>query len=138
MSEGVHVGLRPRRLPRLIRVSSVPGHSSGFGRSSKPRRRSPAVTGRRCPRDRSAASRSRKPAGTAGITGERVANRAPNPEDARMRLCLFEDRGARDLEPLTQTRPAFDLICGPSTLAEQLIAHFPGAEVGLIVRPELA
>src|SRR5439155_17648156 len=55
-----------------------------------------------------------------------------------MRLCLFEDRGARDLEPLTQTRPAFDLLCGPSTLAEQLIANFPGAEVGLIVRPELS
>src|SRR5436309_774924 len=55
-----------------------------------------------------------------------------------MRVCLFEDRGARDLEPLTQTRPAFDLICGSSTLAEQLIGAFPGAEVGLIVRPELA
>jgi UDP-N-acetylglucosamine diphosphorylase/glucosamine-1-phosphate N-acetyltransferase len=55
-----------------------------------------------------------------------------------MRVCLFEDRGARDLEPLTQTRPAFDLICGASTLAEQLTAAFPEAELGLIVRPELA
>jgi UDP-N-acetylglucosamine diphosphorylase/glucosamine-1-phosphate N-acetyltransferase len=55
-----------------------------------------------------------------------------------MRLCLFEDRGARDLEPLTQTRPAFDLICGSSTLAEQLTAHLPAAELGLLVRPELA
>src|SRR5262245_22021076 len=55
-----------------------------------------------------------------------------------MRLCLFEDRVARDLEPLTQTRPAFDLICGASSLAEQLISAFPEAELGLIVRPELA
>jgi UDP-N-acetylglucosamine diphosphorylase/glucosamine-1-phosphate N-acetyltransferase len=55
-----------------------------------------------------------------------------------MRLCLFEDRGTRDLEPLTQTRPAFDLTCGASSLAEQLIGAFPGAELGLIVRPELA
>src|SRR5262245_43401342 len=55
-----------------------------------------------------------------------------------MRLCLFEDRGARDLEPLTQTRPAFDLLCGSSSLTDKLIRTLPGAELGLLVRPELA
>jgi UDP-N-acetylglucosamine diphosphorylase/glucosamine-1-phosphate N-acetyltransferase len=55
-----------------------------------------------------------------------------------MRVCLFEDRGTADLEPLSQTRPVFDLLCGPLSLAEQQIRAFPGADVGLLVRPELA
>jgi UDP-N-acetylglucosamine diphosphorylase/glucosamine-1-phosphate N-acetyltransferase len=55
-----------------------------------------------------------------------------------MRVCLFEDRGVLDLEPLTLTRPAFDLLCGLSPLADKQRRHFPPAEVGLLVRPELA
>jgi UDP-N-acetylglucosamine diphosphorylase/glucosamine-1-phosphate N-acetyltransferase len=55
-----------------------------------------------------------------------------------MRVCLFEDRGAVDLEPLSLTRPVFDLLCGPAPLADQQVRAFPGAEVGLVVRPELA
>src|SRR5262245_31450532 len=55
-----------------------------------------------------------------------------------MRVCLFEDRGAAGLEPLSLTRPVFDLVCGSATLADQQIRAFPGAEVGLLVRPELA
>jgi UDP-N-acetylglucosamine diphosphorylase/glucosamine-1-phosphate N-acetyltransferase len=55
-----------------------------------------------------------------------------------MRICLFEDRGAADLEPLSQTRPVFDLLCGTAPLADQQARAFPGAEVGLLVRPGLA
>src|SRR5262245_15037926 len=55
-----------------------------------------------------------------------------------MRVCLYEDRGAADLEPLSLTRPVFDLLCGPTPLAAQQARAFPGAEVGLLVRPELA
>src|SRR5437762_2398899 len=70
-----------------------------------------------------------------------VAARAPDDghrKDARMRVCLFEDRGAADLEPLSLTRPVFDLLCGTSPLADQQLRAFPGAEIGLLVRPELA
>ena len=33
-----------------------------------------------------------------------------------MRVCVFEDEGVANLEPLTLTRPAFDLRCGAATL----------------------
>ena len=36
-----------------------------------------------------------------------------------MRICVFEDAGVRNLEPLTLTRPAFDLRCGAGTLLER-------------------
>jgi UDP-N-acetylglucosamine diphosphorylase/glucosamine-1-phosphate N-acetyltransferase len=55
-----------------------------------------------------------------------------------MRVCLYEDRGAAGLEPLSLTRPVFDLLCGSAPLADQQARAFPGAEVGLLVRPELA
>src|SRR5262245_29116078 len=55
-----------------------------------------------------------------------------------MRICLYEDRGAPGLEPLSLTRPVFDLLCGTMLLADQQARAFPGAEVGLLVRPELA
>src|SRR5687767_2293694 len=38
-------------------------------------------------------------------------------QEAAMRVCLFEDR-VETLEPLTLTRPAFDLRCGLRTLGE--------------------
>jgi UDP-N-acetylglucosamine diphosphorylase/glucosamine-1-phosphate N-acetyltransferase len=55
-----------------------------------------------------------------------------------MRLCLVEDRAVGDLEPLTLTRPAFDLLCGLSPLAVKQRAFFSGLPVGVLVRPELA
>lgn len=59
-----------------------------------------------------------------------------------MRLCLVEDNGAARLEPLTLTRPAFDLLLGGRTLGEKLADAFrigPGpARRGAIVRPYLA
>src|SRR5205807_1760711 len=36
-------------------------------------------------------------------------------KDVAMRVCLFEDR-AEDLDPLTLTRPTFQLLCGRSSL----------------------
>jgi UDP-N-acetylglucosamine diphosphorylase/glucosamine-1-phosphate N-acetyltransferase len=55
-----------------------------------------------------------------------------------MRVCLFEDRGALDLEPLTLTRPVFELLCGLTSLGDKQRRHFSPAEVGFLVRPELA
>ena len=42
-----------------------------------------------------------------------------------MRVCLYEDRHALDLEPLTLTRPAFDLLCGCVSLGEKQFRAFP-------------
>jgi UDP-N-acetylglucosamine diphosphorylase/glucosamine-1-phosphate N-acetyltransferase len=53
-----------------------------------------------------------------------------------MQLCLFEDR-AENFDPLTLTRPVFDLYCGMTTLADKLCRSFAGP-VGMIVRPSLA
>src|SRR6266540_1078259 len=60
-----------------------------------------------------------------------------------MRLCVFEDFAVRDLEPLTFTRPAFDLRCGATSLLERQVCARPAAAgappqpVGALVRQEL-
>jgi UDP-N-acetylglucosamine diphosphorylase/glucosamine-1-phosphate N-acetyltransferase len=54
-----------------------------------------------------------------------------------MRVCLFEDRGVANLEPLTCTRPAFDLLCGPTSLGAKQCRHFAPCTVGFLVRPLL-
>src|SRR5262249_34068785 len=53
-------------------------------------------------------------------------------------LCFFEDRGVASLEPLTLTRPAFDLLCGQTSLAAKQLWHFAAAAAGALVRPHLA
>jgi len=53
-----------------------------------------------------------------------------------MRLCIFEDR-AELLEPLTLTRPVFDLRCGMTTLAEKLLRAFAAKEWGVLIREPL-
>jgi UDP-N-acetylglucosamine diphosphorylase/glucosamine-1-phosphate N-acetyltransferase len=55
-----------------------------------------------------------------------------------MRVCFFEDRGVVDFEPLTLTRPAFELLCGQTTLGTKQCRYFAPCEVGAIVRPQLA
>ena len=55
-----------------------------------------------------------------------------------MRVCLFEDRGALDLEPLSLTRPVFELLCGLSSLAAKQSRFFPPGPRGVLVRPLLA
>src|SRR5207247_8548335 len=61
-----------------------------------------------------------------------------NPEDARMRICLFEDHGVIDLEPLALTRPVFDLLCGLSSLSAKQARYFAPCSVAVMVRPFLA
>ena len=55
-----------------------------------------------------------------------------------MRLCVFEDAAIKLLEPLTLTRPAFDVLCGASSLLEKQIRAADATEVAALVRPELA
>jgi UDP-N-acetylglucosamine diphosphorylase/glucosamine-1-phosphate N-acetyltransferase len=55
-----------------------------------------------------------------------------------MRVCLFEDRGALDLEPLSLTRPVFELLCGLTSLAAKQSRFFPPGPRGVLVRACLA
>jgi UDP-N-acetylglucosamine diphosphorylase/glucosamine-1-phosphate N-acetyltransferase len=55
-----------------------------------------------------------------------------------MRVCLFEDHGAADLEPLALTRPVFDLLCGAGPLAGKQTQYFSPCAAGALVRPSLA
>ncbi len=59
-----------------------------------------------------------------------------------MRLCLLEDSRVADLEPLTLTRPAYELLLGASSLGAK-IARAAGigsgpARRGAVIRPWLA
>src|SRR5262249_46422371 len=58
-----------------------------------------------------------------------------------MRLCLVEDSAVAGLEPLTLTRPVFDLLLGSTTLGTK-IAHALGVgpgplRRGVVIRPYL-
>jgi UDP-N-acetylglucosamine diphosphorylase / glucose-1-phosphate thymidylyltransferase / UDP-N-acetylgalactosamine diphosphorylase / glucosamine-1-phosphate N-acetyltransferase / galactosamine-1-phosphate N-acetyltransferase len=55
-----------------------------------------------------------------------------------MRVCLVEDRGVLDFEPLSLTRPVFELLCGMSSLAAKQSRYFPPGPRGVFVRPFLA
>jgi UDP-N-acetylglucosamine diphosphorylase/glucosamine-1-phosphate N-acetyltransferase len=55
-----------------------------------------------------------------------------------MRICLFEDRRAADLYPLTLTRPASDLLCGLTTLGQKQSRYFGAEAAGHLCRPALA
>ncbi len=59
-----------------------------------------------------------------------------------MRLCLVEDNAVSALEPLTLTRPVFDLLLGSSSLGHKIARAFgagPGpARRGVVIRPYLA
>jgi UDP-N-acetylglucosamine diphosphorylase/glucosamine-1-phosphate N-acetyltransferase len=54
-----------------------------------------------------------------------------------MRVCLFEDRHVENLEPLTLTRPAFELLSGQFTLAARQWRYFAPCSTGALVRPHL-
>ena len=58
-----------------------------------------------------------------------------------MRLCLAEDEAVSGLDPLTLTRPVFDLLLGGGTLGSKIAAAFgigPGPlRRGVVVRPYL-
>lgn len=53
-----------------------------------------------------------------------------------MLICLFED-DVSTLEPLTLTRPAFDLRCGRTTLREKQLRHFGARLMCTWLRPHL-
>src|SRR5512142_2465388 len=59
-----------------------------------------------------------------------------------MRLCLVEDQAVSDLEPLTLTRPVFDLLLGSDTIGSKIARAFrigPGpTRRGALIRPHLA
>ena len=59
-----------------------------------------------------------------------------------MRLCLVEDNAVARLEPLTLTRPAFDLVLGAGTLGSKIARGFEigagPARRGVVIRPYLA
>jgi UDP-N-acetylglucosamine diphosphorylase/glucosamine-1-phosphate N-acetyltransferase len=54
-----------------------------------------------------------------------------------MHICVFEDAGVHALEPLTLTRPAFDLWCGSFSLLQRHCCAFAANEVSALVRPSL-
>jgi len=53
-------------------------------------------------------------------------------------VCLFEDAAAAGLEPLALTRPAFDLLCGLTSLGDKQLRTFAAKTGGAVVRPHLA
>ena len=50
-------------------------------------------------------------------------------------VVLFEDEGWRLLQPLSTTRPVWDLRLGGHTLGDKLRAHFPAAQFAYRARP---
>lgn len=55
-----------------------------------------------------------------------------------MRVCLFEDHGVEFLQPLSATRPVFELLCGITSLSAKQLRFCGGGEVGVLIRPHLA
>jgi UDP-N-acetylglucosamine diphosphorylase/glucosamine-1-phosphate N-acetyltransferase len=55
-----------------------------------------------------------------------------------LRVCLVEDAKTGQLEPLSATRPVFDLLTGMTSLADKQRSVFAVAQVDVCVRPELA
>lgn len=54
-----------------------------------------------------------------------------------MHICIFEDINQANLEPLTLSRPVYELVCGISTLREKITRNFPKAKVSLHCRKYL-
>lgn len=55
-----------------------------------------------------------------------------------MRICLFEDARVATLEPIALSRPAFELRCGFTTLAQKYRRLFQPRATFVLVRPHLA
>jgi len=54
-----------------------------------------------------------------------------------MEICIFEDLYFDRIEPLTFSRPTYDLVCGISSLKEKIIRQYPGIKISLHTRPYL-
>ena len=55
-----------------------------------------------------------------------------------MRICLFEDGRVADLAPLAVLQPAFELLCGITSLEAKHCHAFAPDSVGYLVRPIMA
>jgi UDP-N-acetylglucosamine diphosphorylase/glucosamine-1-phosphate N-acetyltransferase len=55
-----------------------------------------------------------------------------------MRICVFEDAAVTGLQPMSLTRPVFDLRCGAVSLLERQLRSLPSAKVSVLIRPVLA
>src|SRR5208337_5464143 len=78
---------------------------------------------------------------TDGSGSLRTCTKAPRSEEWEMRLCLVEDLAVAGLEPLTLTRPMYELWLGCSTLGCKIASAFgigPGPQRrGSVVRSHL-
>lgn len=54
-----------------------------------------------------------------------------------MQICIFEDDKIEQFNPLTLSRPVYDLVCGINTLREKIERHFPGKKISLHCRKYL-
>ncbi len=54
-----------------------------------------------------------------------------------MQVCIFEGINYERLEPLSFSRPAYDLVCGISTLREKILRSYPGVKYSLHCRSYL-
>ncbi len=54
-----------------------------------------------------------------------------------MRVCLYEER-SEFFEPLSQTRPVFELLCGIRSVGSRILDYFQAGEAGVLLRPHLA
>ncbi len=54
-----------------------------------------------------------------------------------MNLYIYENQHARDLDPISLTRPVFDLRTGESSFLERIMRKFPGEAISLFVREEM-
>ncbi len=55
-----------------------------------------------------------------------------------MNIILFEDEGWEDLQPISLTRPLWDIRCGIFTLKERVEALFPENDISYICRGHIA
>ena len=54
-----------------------------------------------------------------------------------MQICIYEDEKHVNFEPLSLSRPIFDLVCGASTLKEKIQRAFPDYQILLHCRKYL-
>ncbi|MDP1994918.1 MAG: putative sugar nucleotidyl transferase, partial [Ignavibacteria bacterium] len=54
-----------------------------------------------------------------------------------MEICIFEDLYFDRIEPLTFSRPTYDLVCGISSLKDKIVRHYSNVKISLHTRPYL-
>ena len=55
-----------------------------------------------------------------------------------MNICIFEDEGVKNLSPLADFRPAFDLRAGALLIRDKIRNAFPDDDISYLVREEIA